>query len=345
MKKILLIRIPPPVTQVGNDSPVQWGIYSVSGKLLSDLHVSTIGELYAGWQSEQPTTDEEKLLPDQIVLLLSGALVVHRELAINPGQRKHLSTALSYMIEEQLAQDVDTMHLSSHLYRKEDKVSVSAIPHKEMQLLLALFDEQKLVPDHIFSEVQLLRKEPGVIDLLLDSGAVMMTSPDSVGINIDYNAVQYAFEQITQKTQHDDSILQDLANESAHNNLTQIRLSYSDGPFAPPYDRVERLKNWLTEQGWLISDELIEGTVFDFFVSGFFERKRKSTLVDLRVGPYQCPRKAGQRIRRWKPVLAVLICWIVLELGVTTGEAILYQQRAEDLWQQTMSEYLGCISK
>ena len=169
MKNILLIRIPPPVSEINSEVTVQWGQYSASGELSGEVHVSTIAELKNDWLAQQAQTDElEDVLPDQIILLISGGLALHKKLVISSGQRKHLNTALPFLIEEDLAQDIDSIHIGSYLDRKDDSVNVSAIPHAVMQALLALFDEQGLLLDRVLVEGQFLPEEEGYTTLLLD---------------------------------------------------------------------------------------------------------------------------------------------------------------------------------
>ena len=79
---------------------------------------------------------------------------------------------------------------------------------------------------------------------------------------------------------------------------------------------------------------------FEDFSGHYFSARKAGTLIDLRQGAYQCPRKAGRQIKRWKPVVAIAACWFVLELGLAASQAILYQQKTDELWQETMTDYL-----
>ena len=341
MKNILLIRIPPPVSVINPDVTVQWGRYSASGEMSGDLHVSTIGSLKHDWLEQQfPSSDEEDLLPDQVILLISGGLALHKKLPISSGQRKHLATALPYLIEEDLAQDIDSIHIGSLLERKNDVVSISAIPHNIMQEVLALFDEQGLLIDRVLVEGQFLQEEEGYTTLLLDQQTVMMASPQLASVCLDYDSVKFVLLG-RQKNTSEEHAIDALIENTDKRHLSQVRLVYSDGEFAPSSDQLENLRGWLNDEGWLADETVLEHSVFEYFSRHYFSARKAGTLIDLRQGAYQCPRKTGRQIRRWKPIVAIAACWLVLELGLATGQALLYQQKTEDLWQETMNDYLA----
>ena len=131
-----------------------------------------------------------------------------------------------------------------------------------------------------------------------------------------------------------------LVDQADKSHLSQIKLQYSDSDFAPSSEQVENMRSWLSNNGWLVDESMLENSVFEHFADCYFMNNRKGMVVDLRQGAYQCPRKAGRQIRRWKPVVTVLACWFVLELGLSAGQAFLYQQKTQDLWQETMVSYL-----
>ena len=341
MRNILLIRIPPAVSDINSEVAVQWGQYSASGELNGGVHVSTIASLKSDWLAQQARADElDDVLPDQVILLISGGLALHRRLSISTGQRKHLSTALPFLIEEDLAQDIDSVHIASFLERKTDQVNVSAIPHVVMQELLALFDEQGLLLDRILVEGQFLEEEEGYTTLLLDQESIIMGSPDVASVCLDYDSVKFVLLG-QQKSAPEESVIETLVEKTDKRHLSQIRLVYSDGEFSSPFEQIEAIRGWLNDEGWLVDETVLEHSVFEYFSAHYFSARKAGILIDLRQGAYQCPRKTGRQIRRWKPAVAVAACWFVLELGLAAGQAILYQQKTRELWQETMNDYLA----
>ncbi|OED41921.1 hypothetical protein ACH42_12780 [Endozoicomonas sp. (ex Bugula neritina AB1)] len=338
MKNILMIRMPPSVNEISAETIVQWGNYTGAGIRQSDINVSTIEDLYQAWNEGQLLHDEE-LLPDQVILFLPGGVSLHKQVKMDASQRKHMSTALPYLIEEDIAQDIESMHLASYTYKKDDLVSLSVIPHEKMQYLLALFDRMRLPLDRVLTEAQFIEQNPDFTTIVLDTHGALISSPDHAGAYLDYDALKLTLTCYNSLS-GEESVLTDLLNKENQSYRSQIKLYYSESEFSPSSDTVESLKQWLDEQGWLVNQSVFDGSFFEYLVERYFKNKRTGCLVDLRQGAYQCPRRAGRQIRRWKPMVAVLACWLVLELGLSSSQAILYQRQAEELWQQTMADYL-----
>ena len=341
MKTILLIRIPPPVSEVRADTIVQWGQFTGGGDRQSAIHVTTIDDLRHTWLQEQSSNDEEEeMLPEQVVLLLPGGVALHKQVVMDAGQRKHMTTALPYLVEEEVAQDIESMHLASYQHKKDDLVSLSVIPHEDMQALLSLFEQVGLPLDSVITEAQLIEPEPGFTTLLLDEQAVLLSSPSHAQVCLDYEALRLTLS-VDQLGQGGDSMLNDLVEDSSKPHHSQIKLYYSDGEFAPSSELIENLKTWLDEQGWLVDEVLLDESVFDHEARQYFINGRAGKLIDLRQGAYQCPHRAGRQIKRWKPVVAVLSCWLLLELGMSAGQAYMYQYQTEALWEKSINDYLS----
>lgn len=341
MKNILLIRVPPNIMgEIHSETAVQWGEFVSSGEMKGDISVSSISRIKEEWLSRRADLeDPEEQLPDEVILFVSGGLAVHKKLEINASQKKHLNTALPFMVEEELAQDIDSIHLASLTDRKTDSVQISAIAHQDMQQLLSLFEESQLLLDRIMVEGQFLESEKGFTTLLLDDQSVTVVSPDFAATSLDYDALSYVLtNQADQPVE--DSMVDVLLDGTDISHQSQIQMMFSEGSFAPASEKVENIRSWLDEQGWLVNEQVLEDTVFEYFACRYFKARRSGELIDLRQGAYQCPRKAGRQIRRWRPIVVVAACWFLLELGLSAGQALVYQRQADELWVQTMAEYL-----
>ncbi|MFK0573979.1 type II secretion system protein GspL [Endozoicomonas sp.] len=344
MKNILLIRIPPPVSSVDPDTVVQWGKYSSAGSLTSEFHLTPIHQLKDAWLADQPepgekSGEEEDRLPDEIVLFLGGSLCFYKRLTINASQKKHLATALPYLVEEHLAQDIETMHIVNGFPEKDLQVSVAAIPHAALQGILALFEEHQLSPTSVVAEMQFLMPNPECTTLLLDNDVVMIASPGREGITLNYEALPFVFAEHAGQEMPD--TLEAMVSETTNDSPSQVRLMFSDNTLAVATSRIEEASDLLSERGWLVDKVPLQGAVFEFFAEQYFASGKSNERVDFRQGAYQCPRRAGRFIRRWWPVAAAAGCWLILELGLSVTEGIMYQQQAESLWGNSIKSYLS----
>ena len=347
MKSILLIRVHPPSTVISDSTLIQWGIFSGHGELQGDVHVSELGNIkrdylaVRGVETDQSAQIEEDHLPDQVTLLLPGTLAFHRQLSINSGQRKHLNTALPYMLEEDLAEDVDTLHLASQLSSDKENVSVSGFSHKPFQALLAVMDGQGLSVDNVLAEAQLLETEAGQVLILMENQSANVRIPGQSANHLDYDALRFVLEGLNRSVSEDD-IVQSPDLEADSFAITSIKLRFPEGAFSLDDDKIEQVRFWLAEQGWLVEEKGVNGSVFEYFASLYFSRRKnlRSALVNLRSGAYQCPRRASRRLRKWKPIALVASLWLMLEIGLMVGEGITLQHHADQFWDQSAALYL-----
>lgn len=347
MNKILLVRIPSPVSSVDANTVVQWGKFTSTGSLFGELHLTAIAQLREAWCADEPEDQEDAdRLPEEVILLLGGALCLYKHLSINAGQKKHLSTALPYLVEEHLAQDIDTMHIVNGYPDRELQVSVAGIPHSTLQAILALFEEHQLPLTSILAEMQFMKPEPGYTCLILDNDSVMMASPGREGITLNYEALPVVFPDHSAQGDQElpDTLASSLGNtvaETVDEMPPQARLIFSDNTLAIAASRIDETSALLSERGWLVDKVPLEASVFEFFAGHYFTERRNNQLLDFRQGAYQCPRRTGKFIRRWWPLLATAACWLVLELGLSVTEGVIYQHKSEWLWRDSIKHYLS----
>ena len=329
MKTTLVIRIPPPRTVIDANTTVQWGRYTSEGSLIEELHLTAIRQINAALPDECP--------PEEIVLLVNGSLCFYKRLTINSGQKKHLTTALPYLVEEDLAQDIETMHIVHGIPDADLRVSIAAIGHDVLQALLTLFEEQQLPLTRVVAEIQFLPTQPNCTSLLLDHDAVMITTPDGGGITLNYQALPVLFPEQSLDQAVPDTLD---VNSVQSSSPAQITLRYSDSRLAVPSDKVDEIADMLAERRWLIDKKPLQGAMFELFAQEYFTAKRQQ-LLDFRQGAYRCPQRTGRLIRRWRSLATVIGCWLLLELGLMIAEGVVYQQRSVTLWQDSLTSYLA----
>ncbi|MGO0307733.1 type II secretion system protein GspL [Endozoicomonas acroporae] len=347
MKKILLVRMPAPVSSVDANTVVQWGKFTSAGSLTGELHLTAIDQLRAAWCADEPEDREDVgRLPDEVILLLGGSLCLYKHLTINAGQKKHLATALPYLVEEHLAQDIETMHIVHGFPDRDLQVSVAGIPHSTLQALLALFAEHQLPLTSILADMQFLKAEPGYTCLIMDNDAVMMASPGREGVTLNYEALPFVFPDHPDQGDHQlpDTLASSLDNtvaETVNELPSKVRLMFSDNTLAVTATRMDETSGLLAERGWLVDKVPLKGSVFEYFAGLYFTARRNNQLLDFRQGAYQCPRRTGRFIRRWWPLLAAAGCWLILELGLSVTEGVIYQNKSESLWRDSIKNYLA----
>ncbi|MGR5149001.1 type II secretion system protein GspL [Photobacterium alginatilyticum] len=125
------------------EQPVQWLVWSPQQK-----EVIASGQLADLGQLNELT---EYAAQRQVFALIPAGEVLLTEVAIPTGSGRQLASVLPYLLEEELAQDVDALHV--HLLKREgDTAHVAVVEHRKVQAWLSALDDagievKKLLPD------------------------------------------------------------------------------------------------------------------------------------------------------------------------------------------------------
>ncbi|AJR06931.1 general secretion pathway protein L [Photobacterium gaetbulicola Gung47] len=125
------------------DQPVQWLVWSPQQKeVIASGQLDTLSQL-----SEITDYANQRV----VYALVPAGDVLMTEVAIPAGSSRQLSAVLPFLLEEELAQDVDNLHV--HLLQKSgDRAQVAVVEHQKVALWLAALEDagieiKALIPD------------------------------------------------------------------------------------------------------------------------------------------------------------------------------------------------------
>ncbi|MDW6002641.1 type II secretion system protein GspL [Vibrio mangrovi] len=121
-------------------------------------HATTIersGEI-ASW------TELDELVPHAegrpVIVLLSGADVVMKTVTLPAGGARQYEKMLPYLVEDELAQDVETLHFSV-LAKQDDRVYTAAVDRDWLSCILEQFEASGLQVENVLPDVLALPAE------------------------------------------------------------------------------------------------------------------------------------------------------------------------------------------
>ncbi|MEK7991931.1 MAG: type II secretion system protein GspL [Thiotrichaceae bacterium] len=127
-------------------------------------------------------------LPKQcypIYVLFTGTQCILQQAEIPTKQRQRLIQAMPYILEEQLAQDVDMLHFAIGTPRDKD-VAVAVISHETMQTCLQAFNQQNSLPTVILPEMLALPYHgESTWSVMLWEEKVIVRTGESAGFSIE----------------------------------------------------------------------------------------------------------------------------------------------------------------
>ncbi|MEI8632176.1 type II secretion system protein GspL [Vibrio sp. PP-XX7] len=131
----------------------------------SDLTTSVEkqGEL-ASWEEVGELAKEVEQRP--VIVLISGADVVLKEVTLPSGRARQFEKMLPYLVEDELAQDADTLHFSV-LSKRGEQVFTAAIDQHWITTILAQFEAAGITVDKMLPDVLALPATEGASALQL----------------------------------------------------------------------------------------------------------------------------------------------------------------------------------
>ncbi len=147
--------------QADADLPVEW--------IKTDSSGARHGSPQQGALAEA-TTDTAGLN----VLVLIPADDVLLTLADVPAKGARLLQALPFALEEQLADDIDTLHFAAGTRRASGRTPVAVINRELLEDYRSRLTDAGLEPVGIYVETQGLAKLPGTISLLIDGDTLLL---------------------------------------------------------------------------------------------------------------------------------------------------------------------------
>lgn len=302
----------------GPDADAQlysWGLCDASGNIQARGAEDTreqIEQILA--QNALDDIPMAALVPGQEVLYCLADIPVRHS--------RYISQALPYAVEEQIAQDIETVHLALGEHTAEG-YRVAAIDRDRMGHWFGLFSGwagTRLTA--IFPDSALLPATAGGWTLCLDGDVAMLMSDRGEWLNV-----------------HPDNLgmlIQTLAAPSEEEVAAQVPVTvYAT---EAELDACQAVLAQLRAPGRLaIREEILEITPLELLIHT--RQQQLCQPVNLCQGPFSLHSGSTGLMRPWKPLIAVASLWFVIQVGLEIGMGVYYQQQADTLEQQAMAIY------
>jgi general secretion pathway protein L len=211
---------------------VSWAVWNSTEQTLLDSGGIEKGPIES-WDWLEPLT----LLAQQrtVILLLSAVDVVLRQVTVPAGGARQIEQMLPYLLEDDIAQDVDSLHFSL-LAKQGDQAFVAAIDHAWFGDLLSHCDLADINISQVIPDVLLLPTHDGVT--LIKEGdqwllrrakwlgasiadAWLPLCLDSLWLRDESTNTVYSYSPLPEISLSDDVVFQQQAPLSLHETLAQ----------------------------------------------------------------------------------------------------------------------------
>ena len=340
MHNYLVIRIKS--AAVSADMQMQWIKIQGQDASSDELHEGD-WSVFQEWLLSK-TSENKQFASDNVIILLPGILATLHRLKVSESQKKHLAQALPYLLEENLAAEVDTFHFAHHSSDADDRVDVAMVTRESLQSLTQLLDSVQIEPAFIIAENQLFLEnrvtgEPA--DSTCDNEIALYCENEYIHISDKHkNSVQTLplagflaiFEQYCQQLLASDIFL-DKEKQPC------IKIHYIDCDEAAATGLAETIKEKFSE---IIISFRVHNTSYGFLpmlVERFLCNKQKNKIIDFRDGSLIGLKQLQKYWHAWRFTGIAAGFFFMLTLFFYLGTGWFYQHKSKELRRQAISFY------
>jgi general secretion pathway protein L len=251
----------------------------------------------------------------RVIVLVPGVDVVLTSAVVPSRNRQRIMSAIPYMLEDQLAEDVDSLHFAIGRRDPDGRISTVVVDRGRMEDWLQRLHAVGIEPDMIIPESLALPVETGTWTLLKESDITHVRTGKQGAFSLDSSNLQ---------------TLLPMALTESHDNMPgEIRwIECNSEDASLPLD----LSQFEVE----IIPEMYPGTALECFARNFNEQE----TINLLQGTYSRREQLGRIWRPWRPAIAMGVLLLVLHGGLTISDYISLRTERQALTEQIDRIYL-----
>ena len=237
-------------------------------------------------------------------------------------QSRFIQQALPYAVEEQIAQDIESVHLAIGPY-SDRGYRVAAIDHRQMSAWVSLFsgwDRVRL--EAIYPDAALLPTTEGGWSICIEGNKVMLASDQGEWLGVQSrNMAMFA---------------ETLAAPSADDVVAEVPVTLF--ATAAEFEHLQADIGALKSSPRLrVKEQTLELMPLDLMAHAHHHHLCQP--INLCQGPYSVRREKSGLFGAWKPLLAVASVWFVIQVGLEIGFGYYHDQSADQVRAQAMQIY------
>jgi general secretion pathway protein L len=301
----------------------EWAIYDIAGSLLKYGAKAPLDII-------DQTLMQNGLDQIEIIGLLPAYAALCTEVKVPGNQSRYVQQALPFAVEDQIAQDIDEMHLVLGEKSKTGEFRVIGVDHA---LFSSLFDD--LNDDELVGALKSIYLDSDLIDLEQHSLKILLTAHEAFiieknrqAISIHHgNLIPYldalflaSSESDTEEERSVAIVLDKTVQDSSKLLLAEI-------------EQYPHITTHISQY----SD-----TAFEYICSQYF--KLKKTPLNLCQGNYKVSSKSKGVWAKWRAVALIAGLGFILQLGLFVGEGMYLNKQSEEVSKNALIEYKKAVN-
>jgi len=244
-----------------------------------------------------------------------------------PGKQARLiQQALPFAVEEQVAQDIEQVHIALGNKGKSTDYPVVNVDFSLFETFFTSLNQEKLMGNlkAIHIDTDLIPLADNDLVLCISENQILLKGKDQRSISLlhenlipylDTLFLSHAEEPVVEL----DFKVQVLVEASLAEDMTMLIAEIQQYPNV------------------VVMTEQIHGSSFEFLCDQSF--RQHTTAINLCQGEFKITADTNSEWHKWKAVALIAGLGFLLQLGVFVGQGIYFDKQADEIGQQVLTEY------
>lgn len=162
-------------------SKVVWSVLAADGRIHASGY-SLLNDIANDVPEAKGTRRNIVIVPSASVLLTAAH--------VPTKQQRHLRQMLGFVVEEQIIDPIENMHLATPAYHINETVHVAAVKRNTIESWLVALEQIGILPDYLFVDVLCVPQKSGDWQLLFEDSKVLFRDALYSGIALDKNTAE-----------------------------------------------------------------------------------------------------------------------------------------------------------
>ncbi len=251
----------------------------------------------------------------KIIVLVPGSDVLLAQVDVPSQNRQRIARAVPYVLEDRLGSEVEQLHFALGARGQDNKIGTAVVDRDLMSTWLELLRDAGLKPDVIAIETLALPIKPGTWFVLSEAGGATVRTGLQSGFAADNENL--------------DIMLSMAIAELADDKPTNIHVIDNALGAAVLHETLN------VDSILEVSRETYNEEPLILLAQGFDEK----TTINLLQGDYSFREQIGKMWRPWRPAIALLMAYVLLQGGMAAAEVSRLSREAESLQPQIEQIY------
>ena len=305
----------------------EWALYDVAGSLLKHGARTTLDII-------DQTLMQNAIDHVEIIGLFPGQAALCTHVSVPGNQTRYIQQALPFAVEDQIAQDIDEVHLVLGEKNKTGEFKVSCVSHRLFAELYDALNNDELVGvlKAIYLDSQLLPVDDSSIKIILSATDALILTGAGQAITLQTtNIIPYLDSLFLSSVKGD-------ADEIKADDETQIDIIIDKTSHNDSQMLVAEIQQYPHVS---VNVQSIDTTALEYLCGEYF--KLKKMPVNLCQGMYQLSSRSKGAWYRWRAVAVIAGLGFLLQLGVFIGQGMYLEKQADLLASEALDQYRSAV--